>query len=95
MVNIVGHHSCRPDVRGYANVIPSLDWATELAPERWRRPLSYITGWLLFLAWQADLASVAYLVGTLIQGLIALNHPEYDEQGWQVRVFADTLVYPS
>lgn len=46
--------------------------------------MSYITGWLLVLGWQADLASAAYLGGTIIQGLAALNYPEYAVERWQV-----------
>ncbi|KAK5119365.1 hypothetical protein LTR85_007721 [Meristemomyces frigidus] len=57
-------------------------WVSELAPERIRRPLSYITGWLLVLAWQADLASAAYLGGTIIQGLVVLNYPSYEFHRW-------------
>lgn len=32
--------------------------------------------------WQALTASGAFLCGTLIQGLIALTHPEYNPQRW-------------
>ncbi|RMY29702.1 hypothetical protein D0865_15449 [Hortaea werneckii] len=53
-------------------------WTCELAPKSWRKPLSYMTGWLLVLGWQADLASVAYLGGTIIQGLASLNYPDYE-----------------
>ncbi|RMY88786.1 hypothetical protein D0862_10363 [Hortaea werneckii] len=53
-------------------------WTCELAPKSWRKPLSYMTGWLLVLGWQADLASAAYLGGTIIQGLASLNYPDYE-----------------
>ena len=43
-----------------------------------------MTGWLLVLGWQADLASAAYLGGVIIQGVAALNHPEYVVERWQV-----------
>lgn len=46
--------------------------------------MSYMTGWLLVVGWQADLASCAYLGGTIIQGIAALNHPEYIVERWQV-----------
>ncbi|KAK3682021.1 hypothetical protein LTR37_020647 [Vermiconidia calcicola] len=58
-------------------------WTCELAPTRWRRPLSYMTGWVLVLGWQADLASAAYLGGVLIQGLASLNYPGYVAERWQ------------
>ena len=34
------------------------------------------------LSWQACLASAAYLGGTIIQGLLVLNYPNYDFQRW-------------
>ena len=37
-------------------------------------------GWLTAIGWQVYLASVAFLVGTIIQGSIALNYPDY---GWE------------
>ncbi|KAL8752452.1 MAG: hypothetical protein Q9184_005731 [Pyrenodesmia sp. 2 TL-2023] len=39
-------------------------------------------GWLTVAGWQAFTASGGYLCGTLIQGLIALNNPEYNFQRW-------------
>ena len=35
------------------------------------------------IGWQAASASVGYIAGTLIQGLITLNNPTYQSQGWQ------------
>lgn len=34
-------------------------------------------GWLCATGWQAGLVSIAFLVGTIIQGLIVLNNPDY------------------
>ena len=33
-------------------------------------------------AWQADLAAIFYLGGTIIQGLVVLNYPDYNFQRW-------------
>ncbi|KAI4109309.1 MAG: hypothetical protein LQ339_001809 [Xanthoria mediterranea] len=57
-------------------------WVAMLAPPSSRRFLSYITGWLNVIGWQALLASGAYLCATIIQGLIVLNYPEYNAQRW-------------
>ncbi|KAL9051905.1 MAG: hypothetical protein Q9206_004520 [Seirophora lacunosa] len=57
-------------------------WVAMLAPPSSRRFLSYITGFLTVAGWQALTASGAFLCGTLIQGLIALTHPEYNPQRW-------------
>ncbi len=67
-----------------------VDWTSELAPRGWRRPLAYITGWLLVLGWQADLASATYLGGVIIQGIAAINYPDYHVERWQVSIAPDT-----
>jgi choline transport protein len=53
-----------------------------------------MTGWLSTLSWQAGTASGSFLTGTLIQGWIKLNNPEYEPQNWQgtLLVFAMVLV---
>ena len=38
---------------------------------------------MTFAGWQAVTASAAYLIGTLIQGLITLTHPNYTPLPWQ------------
>ena len=43
---------------------------------------SYI-GWLCATTWQGGLAGCAYLSGTIVQALIALNTPDYVPQRWQ------------
>ncbi|KAL8662431.1 MAG: hypothetical protein Q9202_004752 [Teloschistes flavicans] len=56
---------------------------SEYAPPGASNFLSYITGWLTCLGWQAATASGALLGGTQIQGLITLNNPSYEPQRWQ------------
>jgi amino acid transporter len=34
------------------------------------------------MGWQCAIVSIAYLAGTIIQGLIVLNQPDYDFQRW-------------
>jgi amino acid transporter len=71
-------------------------WVSILAPRSSRRYLSYITGmffsgcsspayslgWLCAITWQTGLAGSAYFAGTIIQGLIVLNQPDYVFQRW-------------
>ncbi|KAJ5937266.1 hypothetical protein N7454_004921 [Penicillium verhagenii] len=57
-------------------------WVSEFAPRRGQKFLSYMTGWLSAMGWQCAIVSIAYLAGTIIQGLIVLNHPDYDFQRW-------------
>ncbi|KAH7341188.1 amino acid/polyamine transporter I [Pyrenochaeta sp. MPI-SDFR-AT-0127] len=57
-------------------------WVAMLAPQRYQKVLSYISGWLTVAGWQATLASSAYLTGSLIQGLLILTQPNYVPQNW-------------
>ncbi|KAK8912986.1 hypothetical protein H634G_10279 [Metarhizium anisopliae BRIP 53293] len=58
-------------------------WVAMLAPRRCSKFLSYITGWLTIGGWQGACASVGYLSGTMIQGLVAFNHAGYAPQPYQ------------
>ena len=42
----------------------------------------WVTGWLTAWGWQANVASVSYISGTLVQGLITMTHPSYDRKPW-------------
>ena len=53
-----------------------------LAPKPLARVLSYITGWLTVLGWQAVITSASYLTGTGIQGVVILTVPSYDPKMW-------------
>ncbi|KAH8808489.1 amino acid/polyamine transporter I [Xylogone sp. PMI_703] len=57
-------------------------WVSILAPPRWAKFLSYITGWVTVIGWQAAQASVAFLGATIIQGLAVLNYDSYVPKRW-------------
>lgn len=69
-------------------------WVSEFAPPRWQKLLSYITGWMSVMSWQAGAASGPFLVGTLIQSLIYVNDESYEMTNWQGTMFvwAITLI---
>ncbi|KAJ5860478.1 amino acid/polyamine transporter I [Penicillium soppii] len=58
-------------------------WCAMLAPNSCMKFLSYITGWVTVIGWQAGLASSAYLAGSMIQGVAILAHKNYDSKAWQ------------
>ncbi|ORY02848.1 amino acid transporter-like protein [Clohesyomyces aquaticus] len=58
------------------------NWVAVLAPPSCSKFLSYLTGWLSVISWQAALAGSAFLAGTMIQGLIVLNNESYNFQRW-------------
>ncbi|KAK4561148.1 hypothetical protein LTR86_005103 [Recurvomyces mirabilis] len=57
-------------------------WVSEFAPPRAQRFLSYIVGWLCFTGWQSAITGIGFLAGTIIQGLIVLNNPDYVFERW-------------
>ncbi|KAF2426488.1 amino acid transporter [Tothia fuscella] len=57
-------------------------WVSEFAPRSKQRFLSYIIGWTSALGWQCGVAASAYLVATILQGLIVLNNETYTAQRW-------------
>ncbi|MCJ1318976.1 hypothetical protein MMC15_004308 [Xylographa vitiligo] len=59
------------------------NWVAILAPPSCSKFLSYLTGWITIIAWQAGLSTGAFLGGTLIQGLLILNNPNYTPYQWQ------------
>src|SRR5882757_4422207 len=69
-------------------------WVSEFAPPQYQKSLSYMTGWMSTLSWQAGTASGSFLTGTIIQGLITVNNPNYAAENWQgtLLVFAMVLV---
>ncbi|KAH9890136.1 amino acid transporter [Xylariomycetidae sp. FL2044] len=58
-------------------------WVYMLAPKRSRKFLSYFIGWLTVIGWQAAVASLSFLAGTLIQGLAIMGNEDYHPAPWQ------------
>ncbi|PYH95514.1 amino acid transporter [Aspergillus ellipticus CBS 707.79] len=58
-------------------------WCAMLAPPRYMKFLSYITGWLTVIGWQAAFASSAYMAGTEILGAIVLGNSLFESQAYQ------------
>lgn len=54
-----------------------------LAPPSHSKFLSYMTGWVTVISWQAAVASACFLGGAMIQGLMVLGMPDtYVPQRW-------------
>jgi choline transport protein len=58
-------------------------WVSEFAPPSMQRSLSYFTGWMSTVSWQAGTASGPFLVGTLIQSSATVMYPDYAATNWQ------------
>lgn len=67
-------------------------WVSEFAPPKYQKFLSYVTGWMSVLSWQAGNASGSFLTGTIVQALLGLNNPNYEPQNWQGTLFVFAMV---
>ena len=54
-----------------------------LAPRNYKTVFSYVIGWLTSLAWVATVAIETLFAGTIIQGIMILDYPDYDAKQWQ------------
>ena len=54
-----------------------------LAPVGYKTVCSYVVGWLTSLAWIATVAIETLFAGTVIQGVMTLNNPNYEGTPWQ------------
>lgn len=68
------------------------NWVAVLAPASCSKFLSYLTGWITVIGWQAVTASAVYLCGSMIQGLVVLNHPSYQPERWQATLIFYAVV---
>lgn len=57
-------------------------WVSEFAPPNMQKFLSYISGWLAALGWQAFIASSAYQCGSLILIMASTQNPSYQPTVW-------------
>ena len=67
-------------------------WVSEFAPPKYQRVLSYLTGWMSSLCWQAGNASGSFLTGNMIQALMIINNPDYPAPYWQGTLFAYSMI---
>ncbi|KAJ5876374.1 uncharacterized protein N7529_001958 [Penicillium soppii] len=57
-------------------------WSYFLAP-RGRRFISFFQGWVTVFSWSALVCIAPYFIGTQIQGMVVLAHPEYELVKWR------------
>lgn len=58
-------------------------WASLLAPKGQQKFVSWLTGWVATIGWNANTAAGVFFSGTLIQALLLLNYPDsYNYQRW-------------
>lgn len=67
-------------------------WVSEFAPDRYQKFLSYITGWVSTIAWQAGNAMGIFLAGSLVQTIILINNDNYAFPAYQGTLLAILMV---
>lgn len=67
-------------------------WVSEFAPVRVERFLSYVVGWLAFTGWQSAITAIGSIVAGAIQGLIALENPDYGWERWHTTLLTIAVV---
>ena len=65
-------------------------WSALYAPGGFGSPAfwSLLQGWITVFAWIATMSQAPFLVGGLIQGIAAVNHPEYVPARWHTTLIA-------
>ncbi|KAK0357495.1 hypothetical protein LTR91_008006 [Friedmanniomyces endolithicus] len=58
-------------------------WVYMLAPPKYKTVCSYAIGWLTCLAWIATVATETLFAGTMIQGAMIIDNPDYAGPKWQ------------
>lgn len=67
-------------------------WVSEFAPPAYQKILSYLSGWLSMLGWQAFVAADTFVCAELVMGLAILNNPDFSPTRWQVTLLIIGLV---
>ncbi|KAK0768445.1 hypothetical protein LTR59_017660 [Friedmanniomyces endolithicus] len=70
-------------------------WVSEYGPPKLEKLLRYLVGWLCAIGWQVYLAGVCFMVGGIIQGLIALNYPTYVPERWHATLLTIAIIASS
>lgn len=85
------HWVSPPQTFTFCNVIDDFK-VSEFAPPSMQKILSYFSGWLSTLAWQAFVAVDSYICAALVQALIVLNDPTHVPQRWQTTLLMIAFV---
>ncbi|TXT08344.1 uncharacterized protein COLE_05268 [Cutaneotrichosporon oleaginosum] len=76
ILSVVGQTFVAVSLAEICHVLPmsggQYDWTYLLAPEKWRRPLSWVVGWLACAGWVTLFAAAAALTENLFMGVLVL-----------------------
>lgn len=58
-------------------------WASAFAPPRYQQVLSYFTGSLCSIGWQARLTAICHILAGVVLALVEINHDDFSPTRWQ------------
>ncbi|PYH87820.1 GABA permease [Aspergillus ellipticus CBS 707.79] len=86
ILSAVGNMAIAASLAELASIHPTAGaqyhWTYMLAP-RYRRFISFFQGWVTVFSWGALVCISPYFIGTEIEGLAVLSHPDYDAKRWE------------
>ena len=59
-------------------------WTHYYAPERLRRPITWVQGWITWFSWISITAGTANVVGNIITTLVTVQYPNYVSKSWHI-----------
>lgn len=68
------------------------NWVSVLAPDKYSKYLSYLTGWMSVIGWQAATCDTIYIASTIIQGLLIQNISSYTPQQWHATLIGYAIL---
>ena len=57
-------------------------WSAEHSPPRFRAIVAYVQGWVTVTGWVGAVASVCFILASMIQGVAVLNYADYEPKRW-------------
>ncbi|RCK67115.1 Choline transport protein [Candida viswanathii] len=77
----------------YPNAAGQIYWAGKLAPTKYSRISSYVTGLFLCVGSTFTTASIAISIATAVVGMWSLNHPDHEIKTWEVFVVYEVFTF--
>ncbi|KAF1994868.1 amino acid transporter [Amniculicola lignicola CBS 123094] len=80
-----------------ASMIPlsggQYNWVSVLAPKSCSNFLSYMTGWITAISWQAAAASCTWIDSMLLLCIVSLNYPTYEMKMWHAVLVFYAIIF--
>ncbi|KAF2245447.1 amino acid transporter [Trematosphaeria pertusa] len=79
-----------------ASMIPlsagQFNWVAILSPPGISNFLSYLTGWIVTIAWQAACAAPTFICSNMIVALASYSNPDYDVKNWHAALIFYAII---